>query len=244
MIVAGMFREDDPALEPGLVANAIAEMRQHWVTPELARRGDPDSAHKVDQALIEFAPNGQVTVRLDDEADFVVIAGAAATVAEPADVFVGQITELWPDGVDPDAGWTGYVTAQGGRVLVCDFRRNRDSVRPLLNRSAEFLQSAELSLRHGLIAPAVEHLNTAAELAVIVLIRLGGDKVGRDHAKRRVWIQRESEQSDVPAAFAEAVRKLGAVRNEARYAETSGSMSAGEARAVRTTCGRCLSTRP
>lgn len=152
MIVAGMFREGDPVLEPDLVANAIAEIRQHWVSPELARRGDVDSAEKVDQALAEFAPDGHTTVRLGDEADFVVLAGNAATVARVADVFVGHITELWPDGVDPDAGWTRYVTAQEGRVPVCDFRRNRDSVRPLLSRAAEFLQSAELSLRHGLIA--------------------------------------------------------------------------------------------
>lgn len=233
MIVAGMFREGDPAFEAELVPNAIAELRKHWVSPELARRGASTAAEDVDQALIEFAPDGRTVVRLGDEADFIALAGNAATVAAPAHVFVGQITELWPDGVHPDVGWTGYVTAQEGRILVCDFRRNRESVRPLLDRAAEFLQSAELSLRHGLVAPAVEHLNTAGELAVIVLIRLGAEKVGRDHAKRRQWIQRESELSDVPASFAEAIRKLGTARNAARYAETSVAMSASEARAVR-----------
>jgi HEPN domain-containing protein len=237
MIVAGIFREGDRELDPELVRNAIAELRKHFVSPELARRGDNTPAEAVDQALVEFTPDGQTTVRLRDEADFIALAGTAGKVAVPSDVFVGQITELWPDGIDPNAGWTGYVTAQEGRVLVCDFRRNRESVRPLLDRSTEFLQAAELALSHGLIAPAVEHLNTAAELAVIVLMRLGAEKVGHDHAKRRQWLQRECELSDVPPAFAEAVSQLGTARNAARYAEGPVTLSASEARAIRHVVG-------
>jgi HEPN domain-containing protein len=233
VIVTGFFREGDPNLDPELVPNAVREIRKHFVEPELRGRGGDDHADGVRQALVEFLPGGQVRVLLDDEADFIALAGPAANVVSPSDVFVGQITELWPDGINPNAGWTGYVTAQGGRVLVCDFRRDLERIRPLLERSEEFLRSAELSLDGGLVAPAIEHLNTSAELAVIVLIRLGAEKVGRDHGKRRQWLQRESELSDVPRAFANAVHRLASARNAARYAEGSLAVSLPDASVLR-----------
>ena len=62
---------------------------------------------------------------------------------------------------------------------------------------------------------------TAAELAVIVLIRLGAEKVGRDHARRRRWLRREVELCDVPHRFADAFDRLADSRNPARYAEGS-----------------------
>lgn len=228
-----MFREGDPSLDPSLVPNAVRELRKHFVEPELRRRGLDQHADEVSQALIELMADGQTKVLLDDEADFVALVSAAATVVSPSNVFVGQITQLWPDGVAPDAGWTGYVTAHAGRIFACDFRRNRESVRPLLERSEEFLRAAELALAGGLVAPAIEHLNTSAELAVIVLIRLEADKVGRDHTKRRQWLERESELSDVARMFADAVRQLAVARNRARYAEGPLSVGLFDARALR-----------
>jgi len=220
MIVAGMLREGDPELEPSLVDNAVAELRRHFVEPELRARGESGAdPTAIDQSLIVLGPDGESTVFLDHEADFVAIAGVAAEVVRPEDVFVGQITALWPDGVDPDAAWTGYVTARQGRVLVCDFRRDRQSVRPLLARADEFIEAADLALTNDLLAPAIEHLNTAAELAVIVLIRLGAHKVGRDHAARRKWLRLEANVSGVPEKFATAVTRLGVTRNPARYAD-------------------------
>ncbi len=233
LIVTGMFREGDPSLDPELVPNAVRELRKHFVEPKLRERGGDEHPDGVRQALVEFLPDGQVRVLLDEEADFVALAGPAAKVVSPSDVFVGQITEVWPDGINPNAGWTGYVTAQGGRVLVCDFRRDLESIRPLLERSEEFLRSAELSLNGGLVAPAIEHLNTSAELAVIVLIRLGAEKVDRDHRRRRQWLQRESDLSDVPQAFANAVHRLASARNAARYAEGSLAVALFDARVLR-----------
>lgn len=229
-----MFREGEEGLDPDLVPNAILELRRYFVSPELMRRGDAMPSTAVAQALVEFLPDGQKVVRLGDEADFVAVAGTAGNVVAPIDAFVGQITDLWPDGINPNAGWTGYVTAQGGRILICDFRRNRESVQPLLRRSVEFLQAGELALSHGLLAPAIEHFNTAAELATIVLIRLSAQKVGRDHNRRREWLQRESDFSDVPPAFAKVVHQLGAARNAARYAEDAVALSAVEAEGIQT----------
>jgi hypothetical protein len=127
LIVTGMFREGDPSLDPELVPNAVRELWKHFVEPELRERGGNEHPDGVRQALVEFLPDGQVRVLLDEEADFVALAGPAAKVLSPSDVFVEQITEVWPDGINPNAGWAGYVTAQGGRVLVCDFRRDLEA---------------------------------------------------------------------------------------------------------------------
>ena len=40
MIVAGMFREGDPALEAGYVRNAVEGARRHGGPPESTRRGN------------------------------------------------------------------------------------------------------------------------------------------------------------------------------------------------------------
>ncbi len=85
----------------------------------------------------------------------------------------------------------------------------------------------------GLVAPAIEYLNTSAEVAVIVLIRLGAEKVGRDHRRPRRWLQRESDLSDVPQAFANAVNRLASARNAARYAEGSLAVALSDARVLR-----------
>lgn len=98
-------------------------------------------------------------------------------------------------------------------------RKNRERVLDLLARANEFTQACEITLQAGLLAPAVEHLNTAAELAVMTLIQLEGWNDNRQHRKRQEWLRQASRYSDVPAEFADAYDRLAAERNPARYAE-------------------------
>lgn len=231
IVVAGMFREGDPEVDDGFVQNSIEGLFRSFVLPELTERGEASLAIP-ERALIVLPLNAPPLVHLGPEAAFTAVAGAGADLVDPRDVYVGQITDVWPDAVDPDAGWSGWVTADGGRVLVCDFRRNRQAVVPMIERSREFLESSMLSLEAGLVAPALEHLNTAAELAVIVLIRLGADKVGRDHRKRREWLDREIRFSDIPPQFGVAVGHLARARNAARYAEDTITVTVDDTRAL------------
>lgn len=116
--VAGMFREGDPELDEDFVQNSIEGLFSSFVLPELGRREDLNHAIP-ERALIVLPPNSPPVVRLGAEAAFTAVAGAGADLVDPSEVFVGQITDVWPDAVDPDAGWSGWVTAEGGRVLVC-----------------------------------------------------------------------------------------------------------------------------
>ncbi len=77
-------------------------------------------------------------VRVNDDVRYVACAGPTADLVDPSEVFVGQIRDVWPDGVDPDAGWAGFTTADGGRVLVFDYRSSRQRVGALLERAAQF----------------------------------------------------------------------------------------------------------
>lgn len=214
---SGTVREGDPnGADPTFIPNAIAQMFLHWIGPAL-----PDiPASDVTQALVVLGADGTADVRVNDDVLYVAAAGEAAALVDPRDVFVGQILDIWPDAVDPDLAWTGFASAQGGRIVVCDFRRNRERVRALIDRAAEFHRSAGLSLAEGMLAPAVEHLCSAAEQAVMTLIQLDGWNDGRQHRKRAEWLASEVLHGNVPASFADTFDVLLADRNPARYAES------------------------
>lgn len=226
IVVAGMFREGDPeAHDAAFFGNAIQQLHQHWIDPALAARSEATEA--VRQALIVLHPDGP-QVFINDEVEYTAVAGSNADFVKPQDCFVGHITSIWPDAVDPDLAWSGYTTAQHGRVLVFDLRRNRERVLELLARARDFVRSADMTLREGLLAPAVEHLNTAAELAVMVLIQLEGWNDRKQHHKRREWLRQACRYSDVPLDFAKAFDRLAAERNKARYAEGQQTLQAAE----------------
>lgn len=215
----GLVREGDPGIpSPDFVPNAIKQMFHHWISKALPTGLNPDD---VKQALIVFGKDGRADVRVNDETRFDAAAGEQAALVDPSDVFVGQILDIWPDRVDPDLAWVGFVTAQGGRVVIGDFLRNRERVGVLLDRADEFHRSSSLSLAENLLAPAIEHLCSAAEQATMSLIQLDGWDDRRDHRRRREWLALEAEHGNVPAQFSQAFEALMGERNAARYAETS-----------------------
>lgn len=109
VVVAGMFREGDPeAHDPDFFDNVIAQLHQHWIDPALANR--QDSPETITQALIVLHPD-RPQVFLNDEVIYTAVAGTSARLVKPQDCFVGQITSLWPDAVNPDLAWSGYTTA-------------------------------------------------------------------------------------------------------------------------------------
>lgn len=225
VVKTGFFREGDPeAHDPAFVANVVKELHRVWIDAALAARGKSAPA-AVDQALIVMAVGeGDVEVRLNEEVDFVAVAGEEATVVDPATTFVGQITSLWPTDVHPDAAWSGFVTAQEGRVVVFDFRRNREAVGILVERARQFARSAQLNLNHeDQLPPAVEDLHAAAELAILVMALLEGWQQprnrGQRHRDRRAWLQGRVRYGDTPAEYLTTFDRLTEERNVARYAE-------------------------
>ncbi|MFD6729552.1 hypothetical protein [Micromonospora aurantiaca (nom. illeg.)] len=216
LMQAGMVREGDPeGPDADFLPNFIEQIFHHWITP---LRPDVE-CQDVTRALVVFNSDNGVDVRVNVEAEFTAIVGEQAEIAPAENSFVGQIVDLYPEGVDPDLAWTGFCTAQGGRVAICDLRRNRDKVLGLLGRADSFHRSALLSLEQGMLEPAVEHLCTAAELGVMTLIQLDGWNDKKDHKNRRKWLDAEVTYGSTPASFATAFQALMDDRNAARYGE-------------------------
>ncbi|MCZ2814920.1 HEPN domain-containing protein [Modestobacter sp. VKM Ac-2984] len=226
VVTTGFVREGDPdAHHPQFVPNVVGELHRVWIDAELSARGDAAPA-AVAQALIvlPLSEGGDVEVRLNDEVDFVAVAGEDAQVVDPTDVFVGQITNLWPTNVHPDAAWSCFVTAQEGRVVVFDFRRNREAVGAVIERARQFWRSAQLNLGHeDQLPPAVEDLHAAAELAILVMALLGGwqqpKNQGQRHRGRHEWLKGQVRYGDTPAEYLTTFDRLAEQRNVARYAE-------------------------
>jgi hypothetical protein len=217
VVTAAMVREGDPEWQgdEDFLNNALRQLFHHWISPALPpglTEGD------VWQAVIVMGAHGP-QVRVNDDVRYVACAGRTADLLDPAGVFVGQIRDVWPDGVDPDAGWAGFTTADGGRVLVFDYRSSRQRVGVLLERAAQFARSAELALGEGLLAPGVEHLCSAAEQAVMTLIQLDGWNDRKSHTRRREWLADRAQAGQVAAPFSRTFDVLLANRNAARYAE-------------------------
>lgn len=217
MLVAGHVREgdQDSGADPDFVPNAIREMHRHWIRG--AHPGTP--AEEVTQAIIVFATDDTFTVRINDNVTFQAVSGEDAIICDPGTVFVGQIVDIWPDDVDPDLAWAGFTSADGGRIVVVDYRRNRERTATLLARAAKFHQTAVLALGQGLHEPAVENAHSAAELAVMTLILLDGWNDKRNHRLRREWLTQEVASGSIPAEFAGAFDALATDRNAARYGE-------------------------
>lgn len=213
IITKGLIREGDPDRNPEFASNVIDQMFLHWIRPELGL--EPSEVH---QALVVF--EGDVArVMVNDDAHFWAIAGDNAEIVDPSERFVGEITDLLPDGVGPHLKWTGFVTAQGGRAVTLDFLPNVTRVAPLIERAHQFLRSAKLTLETVGLESAVEQMFAAAELSVMTLIQIADWDDRRRHDRRKEWIAEQVVNGAMPAAFEAAFRKLYDNRNLARYNE-------------------------
>jgi hypothetical protein len=247
VVTTGFFREGDPdAHDPAFVSHVIGELHRVWIDAEVTSRGDSAPA-EVAQALIvmPLAEGDDVEVHLNEEVDFVAIAGEDAEVVDPAAVYVGQVTNLWPTNVHPDAAWSCFVTAQAGRIVVFDFRRNRDAVGAVIERARQFWRSAQLNLGHeDQLPPAVEDLHAAAELAILVMALLGGwrqpKNQGQRHRGRHEWLKGQVRYGDTPAEYLTSFDRLAEERNVARYAERPMAIDQDEAQQLLATVQRMI----
>lgn len=223
IITKGLIREGEPGRDPELASNVIDQLFLHWIRPQLGL--EPSEVH---QALVVF--EGDVArVMVNDDAHFWAIAGENAEIVDPSAPFVGQITDLLPDGVGPHLKWTGFVTAQGGRAVTLDFLPNVTRVAGLIERAHQFLRSAKVTLETVGLESAVEQMFAAAELSVITLIQIAEWDDQRKHHLRKEWIAGQVARGAMPAAFGGAFGKLYENRNFARYGEGELTFDAEEA---------------
>lgn len=157
----------DPASDIGV--RLMTQILDLWVRPELVRRGRPDGPIPP-RALVVFTPGQPVRIAFDEECG-----GWIAEVRATGPIAVGQpitradfsaVEGLRPAGIDPNAGWIGFVSLGAEIFVGFDFRRNRARAGAFLARAAEFRSAAAWSLGQGHLGPCLESAYAAAELAV------------------------------------------------------------------------------
>lgn len=193
-------------------ANLLEQMFELWIDAELARRQGVLSRADVHRAVVVMPARGALEVKLNDEVDWIAAVTARGPIAagQPvttSDVDLDSISSLRPAGIDPNAGWTGFVTVAGHQFAAFDFRRNRLTAWTHLDRAETHLariRSGRLRRGRGVrrLLSAVEEAVTAMELTMYDEVNLSPPKV------RRV-LRGAAELGNVPASASAAADFLG-----------------------------------
>lgn len=198
------------------VNNAVVgNMFEIFVLPELSRRGSTVDPREIDQFLVELKPDGDVAVRLGEEA----LLEGTLVPAEGGGYYLQDVAPQ--DGeVGPNSGWVAYIgfrteTGQRGGTLAFDFRRNRERADGLLRKADGFLAAA-IRLGEENISPAIDSLYSAAELSVQAMMSLQADNDPR-HELRRRWLRRWTKVQNSPASHSQMLDDLANLRPAARY---------------------------
>lgn len=229
----GIAREGDERINPMFVPNAIDQLFQHWITPQLGAFVPRASVY---QALVVL-DGDEAEVFINEDAPFWAVAGEVPTICDPRDAFIGQIISLLPQRLEPTQRWMGFATAIDGRCVSLDLDDSLARVDELLGKAQADLKFARLGLEQDLLASAVEPLYAAAELSVMTMIFYAGWNDRRRHERRLEWLQGQIEAGEVPAAFGTAFAALYKNRNPARYVEDSLQLTLAEAQEHADTVG-------
>jgi hypothetical protein len=124
------------------------------------------------------------------------------------------MSSLRPAGIDPNAGWTGFVTVAGRQFAAFDFRRNRLTAWTHLDRAdTRLVRIRSGRLRRGsevrLLQSAVEEAVTAIELTM-------DDEVNLTPPAVRRLLRGGGELGNVPAAASAAADFLGFLNRAGR----------------------------
>lgn len=193
-----------------------------WIDPELASRGLAGRRETVRHAVVIFPVGQQPIVRLNNEVGLVATARAAGPIEAGQAVMRSDITailDMVPENVDPDAAWVAYAAIGDEVIISFDFRYNRARAQSVLPRAREFAALAELALKQGHLAVAVENAYAAAELAVTAQMRLVALQPRHDHTLKRRWFANWTRLGNSPAEHGRTLARLAAAHHSARYAD-------------------------
>ncbi|MFF0284273.1 hypothetical protein ACFYSW_28665 [Rhodococcus aetherivorans] len=191
----------------------IGNMLEIFVAPELRRRGANVDPREIDRFLVELEPDGNVTVRLGEEAR---LKGDLFKVQDGDGYYLENVAPQEGE-VGPNSGWVAYLRAENGAgTLGFDFRRNLKRARGLIDKSEDYWRGAVTLGREKNISPAIDLLYSAAELSVQAMMALQSDH-DPNHELRRKWLRRWAEARNSPASHSQVLDNLAQVRPTARY---------------------------
>jgi hypothetical protein len=173
----------------------------------------------VSKVVVELPPGGPVSVRFDEEAAIEARFTSTRSIEAGEEVFLEDVAELHgvrPTELGGNSGWLCYLRLPDGRTWIAfDFTYNRARARMLLDRSAEFLETAR---ERAETAPAVclDCAFSSAELAVQAEMLVMQQET-HNHKVRGQWLAGWSENGNSPPAHASTLWRLADLRKKARY---------------------------
>lgn len=221
---------------------AFANVFELYIKPEISRRvaaGTLTGKQQVHRAQVILFPDGRSpAVRLNEE----VRARAIATLPEGVEgrqegdtVRIGEVSD-WSqiellDDEDPNCGHITMLRTRTGWAIALDAIYNRDRASQHLERAAEFWNTARLAAAAGHIAPAIDLLWSASELAAKARLLTIADPDVRDSRRHSVIHARynmEAKLANIPAEFARTYNRLTEERPRARYLQGPVMLTAAE----------------
>lgn len=208
-----------PPPDPQFAATVLDEIYRLWLEPELRARGLAADRQAIAKAVVVMPPGGQPEVRVNDEASWVATLRAKRAIERGEelttdDVDFDDIGELWPENVDVNAAWTGFVTVAGRLLIAFDFRRNRGTAHATLGRARQELDEARRILSAGRFRGTIEHLYKAADLAVIAELFLHDDRPPEDPDDRRRRFRGWAQLGNAPRSHSHGFDRLAHLRAE------------------------------
>lgn len=203
---------DPPAPDAGFGATLMQQMFDLWINPEVTRRNGTIAAGEVHRALVVMAPGRPLEVKLNDEVSWIATLEARRTIAagEPvtsADVDLDSLSGLRPESIDPNAGWTGFVTVAGHRIAAFDFRRNRLIAWRHLDQAQAHVDAVRLGRFHR--RAAIRRLVAAVSETVTAIELTMSDEVSLTPPQVRRHLRRAAELGNVPECASDAADFLG-----------------------------------
>jgi hypothetical protein len=223
--------DDVETPDPKISNTLYDQMWELWVGPAVEEHGSdltPDTLRKV---VVELPPGGPVSVRLNDEAAIEASFTSTRPIEAGEDVYLEDIAELHgvkPIGLGENSGWICFFRMPDGRTSIAfDFTYNRARARMLLDRSAEFLVTAQEKAETSSLAVCLDSAFSAAELAVQVEMLVMQQETD-NHKVRGKWLAGWSENGNSPKEHANTLWQLADLRKRARYGSDPVNLKPGQ----------------
>jgi HEPN domain-containing protein len=217
-----------------------------WITPEVVRRQESGSIPKpydLRAAQIIFYPDGrQREIRLNEEIRFLAKAKLKDGLPQKSkgDFVNLDDIESWdsfrlPDDEDPNCGHITLYRFPDHWIIAFDAIYNKGIASEYLSAARQFLAAAQQALVAGSTRVFVDTCFSAAELtakALLITTPLPGENTNMSHGRIHSRYNRQANLRNVDASHKNALNRLAALRNPARYLSNPLHISEEEAKTL------------